>query len=119
MKKFQTLTLAVLLTSTLSLGTVGAHDNTGARMNSTTGTNNYGAYSTSTGTISSPAASPSDTLNQTNYGTSLNSYSNNLNAIRAYDTSNTGSDASNWGWLGLIGLIGLAGLRSRNHSEER
>ncbi|KRF03396.1 hypothetical protein ASG89_23450 [Paenibacillus sp. Soil766] len=117
MKKIQTITLAVLLTSALSLGTVGAHENTGAGINASTGstsinTNRYG-------TISSPAASPSNTLNQANYGTGLNSYSSNSNSIRAYDTANTGSDASNWGWLGLIGLLGLAGLRSRNHAGER
>lgn len=125
MKKVQTLTLAILLTSALSFGTVGAHENTGVGMNSSTGStsintnsnvNNYGAYGTNTGTISSPPASPSTKLNQANYGTGINSYSN---SIRAYDTANSGSNASNWGWLGLLGLIGLAGKRSRNNVSER
>ncbi|CAH1192545.1 hypothetical protein PAECIP111891_00353 [Paenibacillus allorhizoplanae] len=128
MKKIQTLTFAILLTSALSFGTVGAHENAGVGMNSPTGStsintnsnvNNYGPYGTNTGTISSPPASPSTRLNQTNYGTGLNTYSTNSNTIRAYDTVNSGSNASNWGWLGLLGLIGLAGMRSRNNVGER
>ncbi|WP_157257005.1 WGxxGxxG family protein [Paenibacillus sp. Soil750] len=124
MKKVQTLTFAILLTSALSFGTVGAHENAGVGMNSSTSintnnnVNNYSPYGTNTGTISSPPAFPSTKLNQTNYGTGLNSYSTN-NSIRAYDTANSGSNASNWGWLGLLGLIGLAGMRSRNNVGER
>jgi MYXO-CTERM domain-containing protein len=133
MKKIQTLTLAIFLTSALSIGTVGAHENSVTGMDATTGStsintqsnvNNYGAYGTNTGTISSPAASPSTRLNQAGYSTGINSYSTNTystnsNSVRAYDTANSGSNASNWGWLGLIGLLGLAGMRSRNHAGER
>lgn len=128
MKKIQTLTLAIFLTSALSIGTVGAHENTGASMNATTGStsintnsnvNNFGAYGTNTGTISSPAASPNTRLNQAGYGTGMNTYSTNSNSVRAYDTATSRSNASNWGWLGLIGLLGLAGMRSRNNVGER